>query len=1035
MNDQTMLEQWIADRDAEAFRALVHAHSGMVFGACHRVLGDASEAEDVAQECFATLAQVRKYPKGYLGPWLHRVATNLSLKRVRSDMRRRKREREFATEYAEGREAQWDDLFEFVDKAIDELPDKLRAPLVAHFLEGQSQTEIARTLHTPRQTITNRIHSGLERIRRSLKRNGIGVTSVALGGMLGANAAEAAPVTLVASLGKLALAATGSINASLPTGIVALGGTLVMKKIVFVVVGLLTIAALYWTWAKPIAPQSVPKNDIAVVAAPVAESVPEATPEQAEEIKAEETLTQEDAIPLEYGAISGRVYDAKTDVGIPNVRIGLRGISQHTANWNRIPNTLTDAGGNYTLDDVPPDQWNVLIAHKGDIQAYQDPDIRKVHVTQGDIIEYVDFALHQGITIAGIVVGRQNKPIPNATVSASARRPKRWDRTTTSRSDGTFVLAGIPPTRTQEVQAKLSGSQGIFQRSVDVAAMEDIEDVVIKLLLRSSQSIAGRVVNLAGNPVKHGEVMLRGRENRGERVSMEGTFSISLHAGHYALAYREGRNELVHADLAQINLAPGEALTDIVLRVDVHSLAGGLTISGRVTNRQREPLVDAHVMVYDSKNYQQGETKCDSDGFYVLSDLIEGLYTVRVASNPYSQSWKEDVEAGASGVNFVLGKAGSIIGQVLRADTRAPVTEFEVDYDDNILGYTWLPLPVYDPEGRFELAGLQVDNRTRQRFIPKVIINAPGFMRAVKEVHMVSLEDGPVDVTILLKRGSRIEGVVIDPNGERVPGADLFLNKVPDGHSVYDTERASLGKSAQDGTFVVESMRPGVHTIWAVHPWHGMKSVDVETGAGDTHRVTIAFTDTGAVQGLVTLQGDPVVGAQVWVRVADDRQDPRNRSLYTDTEGQYRFPGGMPVGELHITASVFHSNSAPIREMYGATRMEIRSVVDVTGKESAIVDFAFPLGNAGVEGYITRDGEPVADARVATGGAYQGDWAGWAFETRTDIHGYYLMEGLHQANLGLSAFADSGTERWRASSEGQAYDGQITRIDLELNPK
>jgi len=88
---------------------------------------------------------------------------------------------EFAREHAAGREVQWDDLYEFVDEAVDELPDKLRVPLVAHFLEGETQADIARMVHTPRPTVTNRIHKGIEIVRRSLRKRGIEVAAPAPG--------------------------------------------------------------------------------------------------------------------------------------------------------------------------------------------------------------------------------------------------------------------------------------------------------------------------------------------------------------------------------------------------------------------------------------------------------------------------------------------------------------------------------------------------------------------------------------------------------------------------------------------------------------------------------------------------------------------------------------------------------------------------------------------------------------------------------------------------------------------------------------
>ena len=51
------LERWQRDRDPRALNELVDEYSGMVYATCCRVLGDRTEAEDVTQECFVSLAQ------------------------------------------------------------------------------------------------------------------------------------------------------------------------------------------------------------------------------------------------------------------------------------------------------------------------------------------------------------------------------------------------------------------------------------------------------------------------------------------------------------------------------------------------------------------------------------------------------------------------------------------------------------------------------------------------------------------------------------------------------------------------------------------------------------------------------------------------------------------------------------------------------------------------------------------------------------------------------------------------------------------
>jgi len=75
--DAMLFENWLRERDADAFKTLAARYAKMVYETCRRVLNNASEAEDVTQECFIILANADKPVGGYLAPWLHRVAYNL----------------------------------------------------------------------------------------------------------------------------------------------------------------------------------------------------------------------------------------------------------------------------------------------------------------------------------------------------------------------------------------------------------------------------------------------------------------------------------------------------------------------------------------------------------------------------------------------------------------------------------------------------------------------------------------------------------------------------------------------------------------------------------------------------------------------------------------------------------------------------------------------------------------------------------------------------------------------------------------------
>jgi RNA polymerase sigma-70 factor (ECF subfamily) len=75
----------IAAGDREAFRLVLERHLRRIVAFASRTLGDRTAAEDVAQDTFLRLwtHASRWQPSARLGTWLHRVALNLCLDRLR----------------------------------------------------------------------------------------------------------------------------------------------------------------------------------------------------------------------------------------------------------------------------------------------------------------------------------------------------------------------------------------------------------------------------------------------------------------------------------------------------------------------------------------------------------------------------------------------------------------------------------------------------------------------------------------------------------------------------------------------------------------------------------------------------------------------------------------------------------------------------------------------------------------------------------------------------------------------------------------
>lgn len=209
-SDETLLQQYRTRRNADAFAELGRRYAGLVYSAALRVTGRAHDAEDVAQECFVELARRAEPVHCPLPAWLHVVAVNKSRNVVRSRTRRERHELAAACAATTRADATWTGLVPHVDEAIAELPDELRVPLVAQYLQGRCQAEIAATLEINQSTVSRRVEKGIEAIREHLKEAGVVAASANLPRALGELASgSSVPPSLVASLGRLAMAGVG----------------------------------------------------------------------------------------------------------------------------------------------------------------------------------------------------------------------------------------------------------------------------------------------------------------------------------------------------------------------------------------------------------------------------------------------------------------------------------------------------------------------------------------------------------------------------------------------------------------------------------------------------------------------------------------------------------------------------------------------------------------------------------------------------------------------------------------------------------
>lgn len=139
----------VGSGDSAACRIIVDAHLGRIVAFAWRMLGDSGEAEDVAQETFVRLwRQAGKWrAEARVGTWLHRVAHNLCIDRLR---RRRAVESGPVPELADpaagpAADRQRAQVARAIDSALLDLPERQRAAIaLVHYRElGNIEAAVA----------------------------------------------------------------------------------------------------------------------------------------------------------------------------------------------------------------------------------------------------------------------------------------------------------------------------------------------------------------------------------------------------------------------------------------------------------------------------------------------------------------------------------------------------------------------------------------------------------------------------------------------------------------------------------------------------------------------------------------------------------------------------------------------------------------------------------------------------------------------------------------------------------------------------
>ncbi|MBI3831316.1 MAG: sigma-70 family RNA polymerase sigma factor [Planctomycetes bacterium] len=299
LTDEALADLYFQERRSQDLEALIQRNQVFAYRVAVGVCGNSALAEEAVQDAFLHLIQQAKGFRDQGGAsfrgWLYRWVVNAASVSRRTEHRIRKREQfmrygnhEPKGEAIEsgGVETSGEEKHEALEnlrQALCGLSRDLRMPLILHFQEGLSQSDVGRMMGVSQPQVSRRINEGLEALRRQLAVGSVGASMIVLPDLLLQKSLLDVPSAFGENLlqvcGHQARNAALKVSRRLSSKVTASSaykGAWVIAGIACVAAALTAIAWLFQskqqveTNAKPLPPAATPAPSAAPLSAPAA---------------------------------------------------------------------------------------------------------------------------------------------------------------------------------------------------------------------------------------------------------------------------------------------------------------------------------------------------------------------------------------------------------------------------------------------------------------------------------------------------------------------------------------------------------------------------------------------------------------------------------------------------------------------------------------------------------------------------------------------------------------------------------------------
>lgn len=598
-------------------------------------------------------------------------------------------------------------------------------------------------------------------------------------------------------------------------------------------------------------------------------------------------------LPVERWRV--RVRDGATGRTISSADLTLRGPRAHQEK--------TDESGTCEIDLLPPGGYTLEVQAEGYAGAR-----RHVNATGREDTVEVEIAMVRAAHVSGVVLGPDGKPLPEARVSL-VHAGVIGDEVSVvavqqTSLDGRFELSGLA-----------AGSYRLRAERTGLLTAETAEPLQVQtgethadLVLRLSRGgvLSGTVRDETGRPVA--EALVHAVPRSGGFGLVEAVGTKSDERGRYLLGGLRATEYRVRASQGQ--RASEQVVISMVEQADLNRdfvLDAEASIRGRVLSKG-QPAEGATVLARWmegtlSESYER-TVVAGAGGAFTFDGLAPGKHKLVAMWSAGARLFPDKLEheltalTGERDVKLELDEAATLRGNVRFADGSVPA-HFEVMVSGQ------RATSPQDETGAFEATGL----------LPgKYVVSLRG--DAFEPLSMADIELKSGDDTdlgeIVVERGHRVRGVVVDASGRPVAQAEVMVGNswLADAGSVASagtrgqaTFKSTVTDSA--GEFSLAGLGSKGLLLLAEHPQAGRSPLlAVSTLLAQT-RPVVQLSAGARVSGQVTVDGTPKEGLLVsaTIRPEGDRSTDIAFAATSDEHGRYQLRS-LPPGNYLVLAAL-----------------------------------------------------------------------------------------------------------------------------------